>query len=335
MLAVGCGAEAQQAADELMTLLALVEAGIDFSDADDVVAISGADLRRRMLAVAATLDSLAGHARPRSARVALPTIALFGEPNAGKSTLFNALLGRPRALVSSLAGTTRDALLEPLRTPLGTPLIWPNTAASVREPFAMLMDLPGVSERESLTGPESLAQATSKNAIEAANVLVWCDPTGRFDGPGPLQLAPGNSNGHSSARVIRVRTKADLRALQPLPNPLATGARGPDIEVCAVDGRNLDQLAQMLEQMAWAVESSLGATGLAALLPQHRQAAAKAAGLTRTLCEQVEDQTRVLRSPELVAAQLRESLSALAPLTGRVHPDDIVGRIFGMFCIGK
>jgi len=322
VLAVGSGAEAAAAADELVTLLALVEAGIDFADTDDVVAISSQDLLRRAQSLALKLDALAGHARPRGAALALPIVALFGEPNAGKSTLFNALLGRSRAVVSAVAGTTRDALVEPL------------TSRQGRQPFAMLADLPGVDDAAH-AAHSAMQDAQPLGLLGEADVVVWCDPTGRFEAGGGGG-AGGRGPAPSFARVIRVATKADVRPIQ---GGRADGSGGrpdasrADLSVCAVDGRNIAELVDLLERSAWAVES--GTTGPAVLLPQHRQAAAKAAALMHDLCSRIDVSNRVLRSPELIASQLRDALAAMAPLTGRVHPDDIVGRIFGMFCIGK
>lgn len=94
-------------ASEAMTLLALVEAGIDFTDQEDVVAISAADLKGRAAFLASRIEDVLGSAAGGESRSELPRVALAGMPNAGKSTLFNALLGRRRAVVSDEAGTTR------------------------------------------------------------------------------------------------------------------------------------------------------------------------------------------------------------------------------------
>src|SRR5690606_36682576 len=115
---------------------------------------------------------------PRAAERERPEVALVGPPNAGKSTLFNALLGRARALVSEHAGTTRDALAEPLDLSPGAP-----GAGTVT-----LVDLAGLADR-AVDGTDAAAQALARERIARADLLIWCDPTGRFEAaaftPGP------------------------------------------------------------------------------------------------------------------------------------------------------
>ncbi|MGH7242774.1 MAG: tRNA modification GTPase [Phycisphaerales bacterium] len=290
-------------ADEAMTLLALVEAGIDFTDQEDVVAISGADLRRRAGTLASQIEGVVGSAAGEEARSELPRVALAGAPNAGKSTLFNALLGRRRAVVSDEAGTTRDVLEE--RLDLSRDI---SGGGEV-----LLCDTPGV-DADSNGEIDARAQEASRTFLGAADVVVWCDSSGRF--------AAEEMSVSARARVIRVRTKADL--------PHGKSGAGA-IEVSALDGFHLPSLRRALADGAW------GRTGSAesGVLPRHRRALRAAAMELRVVETELASAGRSLGEPELAAGRLRAALDCLGELTGRMTPDDVIGRVFATFCVGK
>ncbi len=289
-------------ADALTTCLALVEAGVDFSDQEDVVPITPADLAARLSAVRGDLAGVLGPA-PRAAERERPEVALVGPPNAGKSTLFNALLGRARALVSEHAGTTRDALAEPLDLSPDAP-----GAGTVT-----LVDLAGLADR-AVDGTDAAAQALARERIARADLLIWCDPTGRFEAaaftPGPRP-------------VLRVRTKSDQ-----------TPARRPGdpglIAVCALDGTNLPTLRRAI---ADAVGAAAPAGAVA--LPRHRRAIAAAVAHLDQALALTDPAAHALAEPELTAAALRAALDALGELTGPVGTEDLLARVFSAFCVGK
>jgi tRNA modification GTPase len=287
-------------ADDLAGALALVEAGIDFTDQEDVVAITPAALLDRLEAVASALGGVGAAPAPDTDAV----IVLAGAPSAGKSTLFNALLGRRRAVVDAAPGTTRDALREPIRLgegPLATE--------------ATIVDLAGV-DAALVGGADAAAQAAARRVIGEADVVLWCDPTGRFD---PGELPP------TEATVLRVRTKADL------PGAPVEGALG----VCALDRWNLDALRRAMRD---GVEAS-GARGAEALvvLPRHREALSRAASALDEAIALVGPARGEPRLPdaELVAGAMRAALDAIGEVSGRIDPDDVIGRIFASFCVGK
>lgn len=293
------GREALRWLDEAANLLALVESGVDFTDQEDVVPISAAALRARLEALAQRLSAALGPRRVREASAPAPRVALVGAPNAGKSTLFNALLGRARAVTSDEPGTTRDALEEPLDLSSEAP------GAGV----VTLVDLAGLDEALLSRGAaDSESQRLAQSAIECCDVALLCDPTGRFE------LANRAPNG---AAVIRLRTKADL--------PRAD-SEGPALDVCGLDGRGLGALRRAIVDYAFASDAR-GASE-AALVPRRR------AALERALLA-VEAAQNPSGGAEITAQSLREAVDALGELAGRVHPDDIIGRIFATFCIGK
>lgn len=315
-------------AEEIGSLAALVEAGIDFADQESVVAISAAELARRARALVRAMEAHAGAHAGREAAAARVRIALAGPPSAGKSTLLNALLERARAVASPVAGTTRDALVEPLTLRKGA-----HTPITVD-----LVDLAGLDRGLAAQGPiDAGAQAAAREEIERADVVLWCVPAECAEAPAPV---------HGPARVLHVHTKAD-RAVR------ASGDGGA-VSVCALDGRGLSDLRRAMHDAAWAAGGRAGGADAPLCLARHAAAvSACAACLRRIITEHGDDTALESRatnsdtvlesratmrgpvSPEIVADHLHAALDALGAVTGRVERDDIIGRIFASFCIGK
>lgn len=285
------GVEARAWADRLARLLALVEAGIDFTDQEDVVPIPASELRAKLLALRTELLRRTTAAIVESPPEG-PLVVLAGAPNAGKTTLLNALLGRERAVVSSTRGSTRDVVVETIE---------------VRGSPVRLADLAGLDA--GATGTDARAQESARRAIKEAALVIHCDPTGRFE---PIPAAE---------RILRVRTKADLLSA---PVAAAPGTLG----VCAVDGHNLSALREAI------ADTALGAHDAT---PRRRRATlAGAAGLTEALeTLDANSSARAIDHPEVVAGAMREALDALGELTGAISPDEIIGRVFAGFCVGK
>jgi tRNA modification GTPase len=147
--------------DGVATLLALVEAGIDFTDQEDVVAIGGIALAQGLEGIVERLQAL--HAAPVAGVLErpVPWVVLVGPPNAGKSSLFNALLGLERMVASPQAGTTRDAVPEPM---------------SVGGQEVMLVDAPGIELPRTVL--DAAMQEQARQAIARAAVIVRCVPPG-------------------------------------------------------------------------------------------------------------------------------------------------------------
>lgn len=307
-------------ADELALLLALVESGIDFTDQDDVVPIAPALLRQRLIELC---ERVTGEGTTvRESGHALPTVALVGAPNAGKSTLFNALLGRARAIANPAAGTTRDVLAEEIDISRDAP-----GAGRI-----VLLDLPGLDESiAARSGVDRLAQVAALHAVKHADVLVWCDPTGRFDMGAWSPLA---SVGVASERLlrstIRVRTFGDQPEAKAAAHPYHDSAIAA-ISVCALDGWNLATLRRSLADVACAAS----AANVTALLPRHRSVLSRVVELLAEAITAIDPATRALREPELVADSLRSALDQMGELAGQISPDEVLGRVFSTFCVGK
>jgi tRNA modification GTPase len=297
------GHDARAWLDQTARLLALVEAGIDFTDQEDVVPIAPAELARRLEGLAGEVESSLGSVRGGEHAVDAPRVVLLGPPNAGKSTLFNALLGRNRAVASPVAGTTRDVLVEPLEL----------SSVAPGSPAVLLVDLPGLDA--GLAGRSELdasSQAAARGEALAADVVLSCDPSGRF--------ADGGIAG--DARVIRVRTKGDL--------PLAEQPSDA-LSVCALDGWNLPVLRRAIADAAWSRVGSAERW----VLPRHRRTLGAALGALRAARAGVDASQGALGAPELVAGELRAALDHLGEIAGAVPPDEVIGRIFATFCVGK
>ena len=234
---------------------------------------------------------------------AIPWVVLTGAANAGKSTLFNALLGRERAVVASIAGTTRDVLAEPL-----------TITADHGPAEVMLVDLAGPVDDDSVLNRHM--QAAAREAIERAELVIRCIP---IDQP---------SEGPGGAEWI-VRTKADLV------DGDGSDKAGP-ISVSAVTGRGLEALRSAIAGRLGGRAVSLAGDALA-LRPRHETALRSA---VRNLDEAIElirpaRAEHALPNPELIASAMRSALNELSALAGKVTPDDVLGRIFADFCVGK
>lgn len=229
-------------------------------------------------------------------------VVLAGPPNAGKSTLLNALLGADRAIVSPEPGTTRDSIEEALDLD-GVPLRLVDTAG--------LRDAPGDIERQGV--------ARAKDLIARADVVLCLLPPGEDS---PPDLPPG---------AILLRTKSDL-----LPNTSGTQGPGtverPEAAISALaDPEGARETVFALLRQALATQQG---ERDAATLATERQYA----GLAQTLAALQDARAALDRGePGLVPAaqRLRDAADALGQILGRVYADDLLDRLFSHFCIGK
>lgn len=306
------GQWAQRMVDALATALALVEAGIDFTDQEDVTPIAPDALLARLRGLKADLETLLKSSRSWASVHALPRAVLLGLPSAGKSTLFNALVGYQRAVVAQEPGTTRDLLCEPVTLQ--------DQAAGSTE--VLLVDMAGLDEPRTALD-EQVQQAVRKALREADLVLLVRDP---LQPARPLE----DWLRLTSAPVLRIATKADLA------NSKALAGESCELRVSSHTGEGLGELRAMMLQALGSRGRSVQADALA-LQPRHELALRNAtARLAEALAPlQPQEGSPVLRSAELVAQPMREALDELAGLGGQVSPDDVIGRIFATFCIGK
>ena len=290
--------------EELIGAMALMEAGIDFSDEADVArdAIEQARLVARDLAsrIAAHLDDgRRGEILRDGFRV-----VLAGAPNAGKSSLLNALARRDAAIVSDEPGTTRDVI--EVRLDLeGLPVIVSDTAG-IRD---ATLEAIGAIETEGIR--RSFEQG------RMADLVLWVVDRAapRWEVPRALQEAP----------FEMVLNKVDIADASVLALQEAR-ARG----VLCVSARSGDGIERLVNLITARADARIGLREAPALTQaRHR------AGLEACVSALQDALAQDVLSPELAAEDLRRGASALGRITGRVDPEDVLDQVFGRFCIGK
>jgi len=276
--------------NEILELEALIAYDIDFPEEDEGP-VSPGRVRGAWEVVRDRVADLLKTA-PEGERLregALLVIA--GRPNAGKSSLFNALLGTERAIVTEIPGTTRDAI----------------EAHAVIEGFPFrLVDTAGL--RESEERVERLGIEISKRYLEAADLILFCRDAAGDEVP-DVGTTP----------VVEIVTKADQRD------------RPPGASVSIVTGEGLAELRRRLAEVAFGRLLALGDVEPVVTRARHR------AALERAVLEL--DGFWGARESGVDAAaaatHLRAAVLALDDLIGAVTPEDILGRVFAAFCVGK
>ncbi len=284
-------------AAQLAETLALVEVSIDFSE-EEVTLLSRAALAERLNGINASLRELvAGSARIDRIHHE-PTIVLVGWPNAGKSTLLNALAGMQRAVVSPVAGTTRDLIAVPI---------------SLRRGYVRLIDSAGFDSRiagddSPIASIERQMQHNVARAIETADVVLLVhEASDRRESPSTTR----------SPHLI-VHSKADL---------VVDSSRTDGLPVSAKSGQGMNELKTRLDELAFGTPS--GSTREVSLNARHFSAISEAIAAIDSALMSLDDGMDVL------AWQLRGALDSLGSVSGAVSTDEVLGLVFSTFCIGK
>jgi tRNA modification GTPase len=274
----------------LLDLLAGIEAALDFQD--DVAMASAEEPRYE--AVLGQLSRLLA-CRVERAGDRIPTVAIIGRPNAGKSSLFNAFLGTDRAIVTAEPGTTRDVIGETVEI----------CGEAVR-----LYDTAGM--RAAASEAERLGVEAAERAAENADLVLEVVDGSGAEWP-PIRETPETN---AEARRIVVESKKDLWSAGRFVRPGALG-------VSVISGEGLEELRQRIAVALALVETE----GEVALLERHRRALIETELAVREAARRPE--------PELAASDLRRALTALGEITGETASEELLDRIFATFCIGK
>ncbi len=298
----------QPAKHALLELIALLEAGIDFAE-DDLAVAPESEILRRIAAIRPALAALeATFAHGRILHDGL-TLAIVGRPNAGKSSVFNALVERDRAIVTASPGTTRDLVTERISLG-GIPL--------------ELIDTAGL--REGLDEAERLGILRSREALaDAAILLIVLDSTQ------PLHQEDRNLLEAARGRPALIAwNKSDLLAGSNLsPETVFESNPGlPLLPTSAITGSGIAELRAAI--LTLATGGAAEEPGMLTSLRHHHAVSAAIAGL--------DDAATAVASAiphEMILLDIYRTLWALDSLTGQTTPDDVLNLIFSTFCIGK
>jgi tRNA modification GTPase len=280
---------------ELTGALAILEASIDFADEDGVAEQAVGMVRPRLL----NFKTMLAAALQESEKAALVRrglrIVIAGAPNVGKSSLLNVLAGRKAAIVSEIAGTTRD-VVEAALVMNGLPVSLADTAG-LREATEDAI------EREGM--------ARSQSEIDAADILVWVTTVGQESLVLPARTPD-----------LLVINKSDL-----VPRESIQLRNESDIAVSVKSGEGLALLRESLSALV-SEKTELGESAVM-VRARHRVAVEESIRFLNDALLKPHD------ALELMAEDVRKAASAMANITGRVGVEDFLGRIFSEFCIGK
>lgn len=290
--------------DQLIHLRMLTEATLDFPEEEDVDYLAAADAQGQLRGIQATLDGVLASARQGALLREGMHVVLVGQPNVGKSSLMNALAGDDIAIVTDIAGTTRDTVREQILID-GIPL--------------HIIDTAGLRDTDDVVEQHGIARTWA--AVERADLALLL-----LDDRHGLTAADQAILDRLPTRLPRlvVRNKIDLSG-QPA-GPVAAGTNAhPELRLSARHGAGVDALrAALLAQVGWQGHGE----GVFLARERHLDALRRA----RALLDAAELD---YAHSELFAEHLRLAQLALSDITGEFTADDLLGEIFGRFCIGK
>ncbi|NRP11115.1 MULTISPECIES: tRNA uridine-5-carboxymethylaminomethyl(34) synthesis GTPase MnmE [unclassified Marinobacterium] len=301
--------EVDQLVDQLTNLRIYVEAAIDFPD-EEIDFLSDGKVRGDLVNIIEQLNQVQSQAQQGSLMREGMTVVIAGRPNAGKSSLLNALSGRDSAIVTDIEGTTRDVLREQIHID-GMPLHIIDTAG--------LRDAP---DRVEQIGIDRAWQE-----IKTADRILMLVDASHSETTDPQTLWPEmveKLNGDLS-HVTLVRNKIDLTDES---TSLEQQGENTLIRLSAKDEQGIDLLREHLKSI---MGYQGNAEGAFMARRRHMEALEQAQELLNTGLWQLDTQG----AGELLAEDLRQTQQVLGEITGKVSADDLLGKIFGSFCIGK
>ena len=291
--------------DELMDMAARFYAVVDYPD-EDIEDLQRQEMLDTLRRAQGDLESLvAGFSRGRLMKLGVPTV-LLGKPNAGKSSLLNALLGYDRAIVTDVAGTTRDTVEE---------------KAEVGGVLLRLIDTAGI--RQGGDAVEALGVERSRAAAKNASLAVLV-----LDGSRPLTQEDEDAIAlaQTAPHLIVAVNKSDL------PRAVDIGGLADRFDnvasVSAATGEGLDVLTDAI-----AAQFPAGSTAGGALLTNARQA--DAANRALSAVAEARSALRIGMTADVVLTDCENALAALGELNGKQVRDDLIDTIFSRFCVGK
>ncbi|MDX9873996.1 MAG: tRNA uridine-5-carboxymethylaminomethyl(34) synthesis GTPase MnmE [Spongiibacteraceae bacterium] len=307
-LAGAFSAAVETLAQQMLQLRLFVEAAIDFPE-EEIDFLSDSRISNGVAELIEAVTALQANARQGALLRDGITVVIAGRPNAGKSSLLNALAGEERAIVTAIAGTTRDVLREQILID-GMPLHIIDTAG--------LRDSPDEVEQEGI-------RRAWQEIARADHILLVVDAS-ETDEPVALEtLWPADAPVPLPTRnVTLVLNKCDLTGAEPASQP----GQPHRITLSARSGAGIDLLRDHLKE-------SVGYGGAGEGTFSARRRHLDALQRARQALEHGALQLTMHGAGELLAEDLRQAHRALGEITGQVTADDLLGHIFSSFCIGK
>jgi tRNA modification GTPase len=300
---------------DLIYLLADLEAGLDFVD-EDIEFVRSEDIVVRLQSAIEAIDRLHQQMQERAGQTSAYQVVVLGLPNAGKSSLVNALTGRDVAIISDQAGTTRDYVRSRLK---------------LEGIEVDLLDTAGI-EAIDETSPRGIAQSFTREQLEQADLVLLCEPCdGRVDGSG-LNAVSELLVAERAAAIWCVHTKCDRVDSGAFVQSVQGATRGTKREffVSSETGQGLPELCSAIaEQVVQERRTRQDVVPMTA--DRCRGALIRVNESLRAALHAV----REAAGDEIVAGELRLALEDLGEVAGTVVNNDILDALFSRFCIGK
>ena len=299
--------ELQQLREQLINFAALIELELDFAE-EDVEFADRSSLKQLVASVLQMVRRLAASFELGNAIKQGVPVAIVGAPNTGKSTLLNQLLGEERAIVSNIAGTTRDVIEEVL---------------NIEGIQFRLIDTAGI--RQTTETIEALGIERSQQKIEQAKIVLCLADSGDASNLQETQEWVESLLGlHPDKHILLVQNKADLTTAPNL-NP-----QGEVLQISALTGNGISALKDKLVKLVLG-DFSIQDETIVSNARHHAALELTAAALDRAQAG-LDGQT----TADFIAMDIREAMRQLGHITGQIDVDtDILGTIFSKFCIGK
>lgn len=299
-LAGGLSQPLTQLRDTLLNLCADLEAGLDFVE-DDIEFVTRAQVEHELETALATIETTLSRMRARETVGQTPRVVLRGEPNAGKSSVWNALVEHGQAIVTDQPGTTRDYLTATVNAP------------GIR---FTLIDTAGVEQPDGDVLRQVIREKTDSQTTNAELVLLCLDSSK------PLtDWERGEVKQLVAQEHLIVATKCDLETQ---PKEIA-----PDVTISVISGQGVDDLVEMISKKLDTL--NLEASVVSSTASRCRESLR----LAGVCVERALSLAQTNTGEELVAAEIRSSLDHLGQVVGVIYTDDILDRVFSRFCIGK